>query len=387
MTRDTILVYHDYFDDFFRSESIRQGESYQDYLARLLEGHLGTGPEESVNLGRRVVHAFVNAGRWMWECPACASGIIVDRPNKKPSPTYCPACYYGGWQKVALPSNWQEIEEELLKQPGYRTNTAFRHWETHWDMEHLRYRTQRAHEQIQEGILNPRTASIGLTRLWSVGEVMTANKKNTFERQVLRDLAGRNGPIEYENATVLYNATTTQRDAISEEDGMLLYNTTTKRFEGYDSHWGGFPKTEVVGDIEIVRQGSRETRVVSIEHSLGKIPYVVHPFYYKFSGSSEGGYSVGESVSYAPITRNNSNTEVEAMIRVSYSSDTFYRYASLVRSDEDYIHIVYVREESTATHSMQVRQKNTTSTISARLSTTFANIDPTNWRLRFMIMA
>jgi len=34
--------------------------------------------------------------------------------------------------------------------------------------------------------------------------------------------------------------TTAQRDALSPVNGMIIYNTTTGQFEGYDNGWGGF---------------------------------------------------------------------------------------------------------------------------------------------------
>ena len=38
--------------------------------------------------------------------------------------------------------------------------------------------------------------------------------------------------------------------------GMMLYNETTGRFEGYDGHWGGFGNVEIVGNIEVGRTAS-----------------------------------------------------------------------------------------------------------------------------------
>ena len=83
-------------------------------------------------------------------------------------------------------------------------------------------------------------------------------------------------------------------------------------------------------------------------------------FYIKISGSSEGGYSTGESVSYTPMTviRGNNST-IEAMVRVLYSGgDSYYRWASLISSDDSHIHVAYVEEDGGATHTIGIREKN-----------------------------
>ena len=231
MIRDTILVYEDYKDDLVLLDSVRKGESYNDYLLRQAKIHMGVEelPTIPINL-TSLVHALVDNGRWMWQCVACNIGVIVDmrKMSSTASPSLCPNCLYQGWIKVVVPKNRQEIDDELLKQPGFRLKTAFRNWEPSWDMDYLVRRTGRAREQVESGIPNPRGASIGATRLWSVGEILTASNKNTFERGPIRDLAGRNGPIgPYESSIILFNATTAQRNALAEEvwhDVVQQYN-------------------------------------------------------------------------------------------------------------------------------------------------------------------
>ena len=391
MSNDAIMKYHDYFNDIRTTEYIIRGEGYDDYLGRMMREFMGVSmPRVGTRLNR--VYAQVNAGRWMWECMCCGGGVVIDMEKDVPSISLCPACNYYNWVEIILPDNWKGIEEELLRQPGNRLNTLFRFWEPDWGMDRLVARTAEATKQKNEdGIISPRRASFGMTRLWSVGEVLTASKKNMFERQNFRDIFGRNGPSgPYENAVLLWNATNGQRDGITAEDGALIFNSDSGRFEGYDGVWGSLANTEIVGDITITTQSSsRGTRVTSISHSLGRPPYVAFPFYIKVSGGVEAGYSIGDSISYGPpISEGENREEVQSMARAVYGSSEYYRWASLVGSDSNYIHISYVRENGSATHSFQLRQKVTTTTSDAGIAIgSWVGINRNNWRLRFSIVA
>lgn len=301
MTNDTIMLFEDYKGEDFAPEIlIKEGVSYDDYLLERAYTYMGVSslPDKDNILAQ--VPAFVDGGRWMWQCIACGVGIVVDmdRDTRKVSPSICPSCAYQGWVNVKMPENMDEIEEELLRQPGRRASTAFRNWEPHWDMDYLRHRTRRAQEQVNAGVPNPRGASIGATRLWSVGEVLTAGNKNTFERQVLRDLAGREGPIgPYENAIVLYNGTTSQRNAIPAESGMMMYNTDTSSVNIYHSNWSevatwAFPTGTFYPGNESVQE-------TTIPHNLGRVPKG-HQLYMQIGGSDvvQVGSYIGETYDY-----------------------------------------------------------------------------------------
>ena len=281
MPQDTIMLFEDYKEDSILTERIRKNESYDRYLAHHANIYRGDRnlPEKESSLPQ--VPAFINAGRWMWHCLACDSGVIVDRPSSTPSPSICPVCMYQEWVEVVLPDNWKEIEEELLKQPGFRLNTAFRYWEPDWDMDYLRHRTHSARVQMDSGVVRPRSASIGSTRLWSVGEVLTANRKNTHERQVMRDLAGRNGPIgPYEDAIILYNATTAQRDLITAESGMMLWNSDEKRPEvAQDSSFSGLMRYWTSAPLD---NGGH-----TLLHTLGKAIPIGFNYGFIWQGSGE----------------------------------------------------------------------------------------------------
>ena len=145
---------------------------------------------------------------------------------------------------LQFPSNREEVETELLKQPGHRAHAPMRQWRPGWEISVLEDRTARAQAAVDAGVPFPTSLSIGATRVWSVGEILTAANKNTYERTVLEDLAGRNGPVECEGPIVIDSLTTTERDAITltgtgglgaSGNGLVIYNSTKAVFERYEN--------------------------------------------------------------------------------------------------------------------------------------------------------
>ena len=96
----------------------------------------------------------------------------------------------------------------------------------------------------------PRALSIGGTRVWVTGEILTAANMNQYISQVMEDLAGRNGLIEFEdsisfpdsatNPFRLPRGTTGQRPA-SPLNAMMRYNTTLNQVEFYNGSWTPLP--------------------------------------------------------------------------------------------------------------------------------------------------
>ena len=80
-----------------------------------------------------------------------------------------------------------------------------------------------------------RALSIGTPRLWSVGEILTASNMNTYVSDILDDLKGTNGPIEYTDAIVVDSLTTTERNALTAANGMVIYNSTLSVFQRYEN--------------------------------------------------------------------------------------------------------------------------------------------------------
>ena len=382
MPQDAIMFFCDYSDEIHRIEMIETHETYNDYLLKQASIYMDlTSLPEKPTWELPRVYALVDNGRWMWQCLACGVGIVVcmDRETEVVSPALCPCCLHLGWVDIVLPENYREIEDELLKQPGFRARTAFRNWEPGWDMDHLRYRTRRAQEQVQSGIPAPRGASIGATRLWSVGEVLTAGNKNMFERQVLRDLAGRNGPIgPYENTVVLYRATETQRDAITAQTGMVLYNSTTGRIQGRESTWASFAKVQEVGNITLNARNP-EHRFISLSHTLGTTPIFFAAFYEKVSGGAEQGYAVGDVV--------NATRGSTLSLRWDDSNGRHEIYASMVRADSTYVHVHYTVPKSGVSLTHKIRPKINTSTTSADYDFDDFNegVNFVNWRLKCVV--
>ncbi len=136
---------------------------------------------------------------------------------------------------VMFPTNRVAIEAELMKQPGHRGFAPVRNWQPGWTLEYLQERTARANELIAAGVQFVRALSIGIPRLWSVGEILTASNMNTYISDILDDLKGTNGPIEYTDAIVIDSLTTTERDALTAANGMVIYNSTLSVFERYEN--------------------------------------------------------------------------------------------------------------------------------------------------------
>ena len=138
----------------------------------------------------------VNAGRWVWQCPACHTGLLVQYGQ----PVICYQCASDGWHDLRWPIIRDEIEIELLRQPGHRLFAPVRNWEPGWTLEDLRDRTARARILVAQGQKLVRALSIGMTRVWVDGETLSATNMNLFISDVIDDLAGRNGVIELEDS-------------------------------------------------------------------------------------------------------------------------------------------------------------------------------------------
>ena len=233
MVADRILMFRDYKDDPVpRIHMAHLG--YIPWLRTCYLTFIGAEAPAIPDTFTMTVDAYVDSGRWLWDCVACNTAIEVDLDQ----PSICVVCGSGNWLQVELPDNRAEIESELLKQPGFRTSAPIRSWRPGITLEDLQERTAKADLQVAAGVAFVRKLSIGTPRTYSVGEILTANTMNTYVRDIQRDLAGINGPIEYESAIVLDSFTTTERDALTETNGMSLYNRTTDSVEFYeDGAW------------------------------------------------------------------------------------------------------------------------------------------------------
>ena len=239
MADDKIIQHSHYKEDPLpRLEFSNLG--YSAWLTKMHQIYRGEDPPEVPASITTSVDAFVNAGRWLWECIACNNATVCEIGQ----PSICVECATQGWVNVVFPSNREDVEAELLKQPGHRAHAPIRQWYPGWEISVLEDRTARAQAAVDAGVPFPVSLSIGATRVWSVGEILTAANKNTYERTVLEDLAGRNGPVEYEGAIVIDSLTTTERDAIvltgtgglgASGNGLVIYNSTKAVFERYEN--------------------------------------------------------------------------------------------------------------------------------------------------------
>ena len=230
MADDKIIQHSHYKEDPLpRLEFSNLG--YSAWLTKMHQIYQGEDPPGVPASITTSVDAFVNAGRWLWMCLACNSAITADAGQ----PSICVECATQGWVNVVFPSNREDVETELLKQPGHRAHAPIRQWRPGWDISVLQERTARANELIAAGVEFVRALSIGTPRLWSVGEILTASNMNTYVSDILDDLKGTNGPIEYTDAIVIDSLTTTERDALTAVNGMVIYNSTLNVFQHYEN--------------------------------------------------------------------------------------------------------------------------------------------------------
>ena len=254
MANDKVLVHSDYRYDPLKLLD-RAHLDYVPWLDAMYQVHRGQDAPDIPITRTDQVEALIDSGRCLWVCPTCNSVTPVeDRPATTPvgstgtgatwdltptpahygHPSICVQCG-SDWVDVMFPRNWAAIEAELLKQPGHRGFAPVRNWRPGWTIEYLEERTARANVLIAAGVNFVRALSIGTPRLWSVGEILTASNMNTYISDILDDLKGTSGPIEYTDAIVIDSLTTTERNALTAANGMVIYNSTLNVFQRYEN--------------------------------------------------------------------------------------------------------------------------------------------------------
>ena len=254
MANDKVLVHSDYRDDPLKLLD-RAHMDYVPWLDAMHQVHRGQDAPDIPITRTSQVEALINSGRCLWVCPTCNSVTPVeDRPATTPvgstgtgatwdltptpahygHPSICVQCG-SDWVDVMFPTNRAAIEAELMKQPGHRGFAPVRNWQPGWTLEYLQERTTRANVLRAAGVEFVRALSVGTPRLWSVGEILTASNMNTYISDILDDLKGTNGPIEYTDAIVVDSLTTTERDALTAVNGMVIYNSTLNVFQRYEN--------------------------------------------------------------------------------------------------------------------------------------------------------
>lgn len=232
MPSDAILTYADHVADRPLTPRLRNRsgpDSYADYLRIHYRFYQDAAlPPKPPMIP--TVPAFVNAGRWVWQCAACYEGGMVE-PGEAAICAHCG----DGWVMPTLPANRAAIEEELLRQPGRRHNAPVRHWRPGWTLDTLRARTAKANALIAAGEANPRALSIGATRVWVTGEILTASNENLYISTPIDDLSGDNGIVEFRDSLQVLDGAgdkviwtpggTTAQRPISPSNGQIRYNT------------------------------------------------------------------------------------------------------------------------------------------------------------------
>ena len=247
MPDDKILHFADHHDEINRvldlpAEVRTYGEYLEHHYRYNQDADLPDLPDE---FPEAKAVAQVNHGRWLWRCPACNAAMLLDKDDEH---SICVRCGSHGWMVIAWPDNKAEIETELLKMTGdgigERLLAIVREWRPGWTLEHLGERTQKALELSAKGV-RVRALSIAIPRIWTVGEILTADKKNSYDSDIDRDLIGDHGIIELRTDLVnnvgglrVPRLTTAQRTAQTTTNGTHVYDTTEDRVYRYeDGAW------------------------------------------------------------------------------------------------------------------------------------------------------
>ena len=197
MADDKILMWTDYRDDKVSVVDKNLVHlAYRDYLEWGYSSFVGEPLPDVPDTITETALAFVNSGRWLWKCAACQMGVFLELGEL----VICVQCGHGGWREVVWPDNLTEIEWELLNQPGRRAAAPIRQWQPSWTMERLQERTAKAAAIVAMGNLFPLSLSIGATRVWAAGEVLSAANMNTFLSGPIDNTAGRDGRVDFENS-------------------------------------------------------------------------------------------------------------------------------------------------------------------------------------------
>ena len=301
---DAIVQYNDVRDEQTFGYAIEPRLDCVTAAGRLYEQRYGLPAAATTEVDAA---AFVNCGRWLWQC-GCGSAQLAQAASKG----LCAAC--GQSVRQVFPAEQASIEAELLKLPGYRHLAPVRHWRPGWSMDYLRERTAAA---AAAQALAPqemvRRLSIGATRMWVDGELLTASNMNTHLTEVLNDLAGRNGLVELEDSLQLANGTggnylrlpggTTAQRPASPGAGALRFNTTQSAVDVFGlttGQWGQLLDSKAVtaanlrasGGVGLtaaqVAPGVHNHTPTPLTNSFSGVPSGTSPATVTYSGSSPG---------------------------------------------------------------------------------------------------
>ena len=249
MQTDTILYFSDYQADPAPLLFIPKTYTHTEYIAHYYRRYQGAELPAEPALGDGESHpnsvlAYVDKGRWVCKCQWCGTVALLDQDT---AAVVCPVCAYYGWVTVTWPENKTDIEAELLKQPGNRLLSPIRDWKPDWELAHLEARTAAANRKAEPGKLL-RSLSIGATKDWATGEILSANDLDTYVSSPIDDTAGRNGIVELEDSLRILSGssgdrylglpggTTLQRPA-SPIAGAIRWNSGDSALDVYGAAW------------------------------------------------------------------------------------------------------------------------------------------------------
>ena len=293
---DTIYTYQDFLEDRPSKLELPKRTGRRTTYRQWLEYQYRLFHDESLPAAggsSQAAPAFVNHGRWLWECPGCLTAVQVSEAGGVVDLCCCPACFGQAFVQPVFPAERAEIEAELMRQPGYRWNAPFRNWEPGWSLAHLRARTAAAQAKLDAGATYVRRASIGTPRTWSVGEVLTAANMNTFVREIQKDLIGSNGTVELLDGLRPGPRTSSEIQAATDvPDGTLYYDTTTGQVV-YRVGAAAFGTRFAMHDSGLLNV--TDTNRQTITHTLGRRPQF-YQLVVERVGDEESGWMPGDQL-------------------------------------------------------------------------------------------
>lgn len=225
----------------------------QSYVAWVGEMRSMRGLPEVTRKGHTVV-AYMNTGRWMVDCPhddCYESQIVSDCQSFA-----CVSCEDTRWYDVKIP-NREAVETLLQHRPVQLQN-----YKKEDDILKIAEDNDKIADRMEKGE-NVRSMSIGVTRTWAANEILTAANKNTFERDIFNDLAGRNGIIEFESGIAAVMNTATRNALRNVIEGTFIYNSTLKTPQFYNgSSWvsiGAGGSTLTAAQIKSLYESNTDT--------------------------------------------------------------------------------------------------------------------------------
>jgi len=313
---------------YWESDAVEyvSASSYKESLQAVSPHQLPDMPSDTSGLDE--VHPLVNHGRVLWYCSACDNAV----PVEKGSPVICPVCPGAVWQAVREIES--SVEDLILSIPGYRSRAHLRNTPNLDGTPDVLGVIRGIVAKAQEAgaTAESRNLSIGIPRAWAVNEILTAANMNTYISEILKDLAGTNGLIEFTNSASFSGGLSTSR--ISNLGGKL-------RIGGADSDVGVNDSIVTVGDIRTSRY-SKAARVESGSKTPGADGDIAGSGKLQVNGAVEGA-----SLKLGSVTLSSDELDTMKNAGSGFKSSRLTRPSNRLPAGRNYLDVLSVQLTTT----------------------------------------